>query len=50
MEKMDDLTLGELMNLSSMGFIVVTGNGHVAAVVEEEKVDRIDQERSRHGC
>ncbi len=50
MNEMDCLTLVELMKLYSMGFIVVTGNGHVAAVVEEEKVDRIDQERSRHGC
>ena len=50
MQEMDNLTVGELERLYTMGFITVTGNGHVAAVVTEEKVDKVDQERSQHGC
>ena len=50
MNEMDNLTVGELERLYTMGMITVTGNGHVAAVVIEEKVDKVDQERSQHGC
>ena len=50
MNEMDSLTIGELERLYTMGLVSVTGNGHLAAVVVEEKVDQIDQERSRHGC
>lgn len=50
MNAMNELTLLELEKLYSMGMIAVTGNGNLAAVVTAEKVDQIDQERSRHGC
>jgi hypothetical protein len=49
MNSMDELTIDELQRLYVLGFIAITGNGHVVAVVEEDKADRFEQERVRYG-
>ena len=49
MNSMDELTIEELQRLYVLGFVAITGNGHVVAVVEEDKVDRFEQERTKHG-
>ena len=46
---MDELTIDEIQRLNALGFIAITGNGHVVAVVEEDKADRFEQERTAHG-
>lgn len=46
---MNDLTVDEIQRLNALGFIAITGNGHVVAVVEEDKAERYEQERAAHG-
>ena len=46
---LDELTIDELMKLNSLGFVVITGNGHVAAVCEEDQAERFEKERTEHG-
>ncbi|MBP5332399.1 MAG: hypothetical protein J6Y89_11170 [Lachnospiraceae bacterium] len=46
---MDEITLEELQRLHILGFVAITGNGHLAAVVEEDKAERIEQERAKYG-
>lgn len=46
---MDEMTIEELERLHILGFVAITGNGHLAAVVEADKVDEYEEERTRHG-
>ena len=46
---MDELTIDECRKLNTLGFITITGNGHVAAVVEEDKVEEYEESRCEHG-
>ena len=49
MSAMDELTVDELMRLNSLGFIAITGNGHVTAIVEEDKAEDAERARVEHG-
>jgi len=46
---LDELIIDELMKLNSLGFVVITGNGHIAAVCEEDQAERFEKERTEHG-
>ena len=49
MNTMDELTIDELRRLNTLGFVAITGNGHLAAVVEADKVEEYEEERTKHG-
>ena len=49
MNSMDELTIEELQRLYVLGFIAITGNGHLAAVVEADKADEYEESRCEHG-
>jgi len=46
---LDELTINEMERLATLGFILIAGNGHVAAVIEEDKAERFEKERSEKG-
>ena len=49
MNTMDELTIDELRRLNTLGFVAITGNGHLAAVVEADKVEEYEELRCKHG-
>ena len=49
MSSMDELTIEEIRRLNVLGYIAITGNGHVTAVVEEDRADKAELERCVNG-
>jgi hypothetical protein len=49
MSAMDTLTVDELRRLNTLGFVAICSNGHVIAVVEEDKAEEKEKERTEHG-
>lgn len=46
---MDNLTIEEMERLNTLGFIAITGNGHLVAVIEEEKAEEYEISRCENG-
>lgn len=50
-ETMDNMTIEELINLNALGYICITGNGHLVAIVPniEANCEMWEKRRCEHG-
>ena len=48
-EVMDGIKIAEMLALNTEGFVAITGNGHIIAIVEERDTERAEERRMLYG-